>query len=62
MLKVRVRRFDPLAATVNDVMIPRIFFLLSEHYLRQDAIPFSPYELFRALFTELMSMIVESFA
>lgn len=38
-------------------MIPRIFFLLSEHYLRQDAIPFSPYELFRVLFTELMSVI-----
>lgn len=38
-------------------MIPRIFFLLSEHYLRQDAILFSPYELFRALFTELMSII-----
>lgn len=38
-------------------MIPRIFFLLSEHYLRQDAIPSSPYELFRVLFTELMSVI-----
>lgn len=38
-------------------MIPCIFFLLSELHLRQDAIPFSPYELFRVLFTELMSVI-----
>lgn len=32
--KSKTLSFDPLAPTVNDVILPRIFFLLSEHYLR----------------------------